>query len=363
MLKVYAIKNGVESLINDGEDIVISGTLKEAELTIPTFDFEIYRSNKYFGLISAMNTEIEVIDTLYNEVLFLGYVVGITTVITNDGDVYKSVTCDGIEGYLRFSSVAMVASLSAIDYTADTYSFGKIIEYRLACHNDFMTEESRKFYYDEADYSVSAKYIDDKENNWESVKLCCQNCGRYLKAERKNGKNYLVSINTNQNSSGAYPEIRIGYNILEFKEEIDTGEIATCIIPFGDYNPNNSLYRIDISEANDGKIYLENQPLINKYGKIYKTVIYENGKTPWHVKRLAGGYKWNDTRGATFRYTVKGIDMSYYESKYSRLKLMNYYHLSAAVVSINVPVAQLVEITRNLNNPALCDLVFKEVIK
>ena len=107
--------------------------------------------------------------------------------------------------------------------------------------------------------------------------------GGYLEIRYKNGKKYLdylekrTLINTQV--------IEYGENMVDLSDQKAGSDIATVLIPLGAKDENQK--RITIEKVNDGKDYLTNDEAVAEYGKIVRTVVYDDITSPTILKQTA----------------------------------------------------------------------------
>lgn len=97
--------------------------------------------------------------------------------------------------------------------------------------------------------------------------------GGVLKIRREHGKLYLdylaeVDLISTQG-------IEFGRNLLSIAQEQNAENVFTIIVPYGNKNEDTGE-RVTIESVNDGREYIESAEGIEKYGKIWKVVEYDN---------------------------------------------------------------------------------------
>ena len=95
---------------------------------------------------------------------------------------------------------------------------------------------------------------------------------RYLYIRRQNGVSYIDFVEDIGKASGQI--IEFGKNLLDLSEYVDASNVYTQIIPLGKADSKGN--RVDIKLVNGGKNYLESASGIALFGKIQKSVIWDD---------------------------------------------------------------------------------------
>lgn len=95
---------------------------------------------------------------------------------------------------------------------------------------------------------------------------------RYLYIRRQNGVSYIDFVEDIGKASGQV--IEFGKNLLDLSEYVDASNVYTQIIPLGKADSKGN--RVDIKLVNGGKNYLESATGIALFGKIQKSVIWDD---------------------------------------------------------------------------------------
>ena len=83
--------------------------------------------------------------------------------------------------------------------------------------------------------------------------------------------------------------IEFGKNLLDFAKNMDASDLATCIIPLGakldQEDQDESLeaikeQRITIADINGGVDYVTDDNAVAAYGRIYRTVTFDDVTVP-----------------------------------------------------------------------------------
>jgi|GEM_PF-2580063 phage minor structural protein len=262
MYKAIIVNNNTQTVIHfpDGNN----NTPKCGELKLnfkrsqtPQLTFSFYPNNPAYNLLTRLVTLIKVYDTRDNTVKFDGRVFQITEQMDSTGVFYKEVICYGVMDYLNdslteeyvYEGVTPLAAITDLlqKHNARIDTWKQIQPGNITINDNlwFNTEY-------ETTLAAIQKYILDTSKGDISIR-------------NVNGVNYLDYTVTTGNTVN----ITLGQNMAEMVVQDDPNGIATRIIPIGqDY--------LTIASANGGVNYLENTPMKNKYGIIYKSVEYKD---------------------------------------------------------------------------------------
>lgn len=263
------------TLIDDGYYVVDPKINSELNL-ISTFEFGLPVGAVGYNKIQRLKSIIKVYDDDVR--VFMGRCLSDELDINNQKNIY----CEGELGFLQDSVVGRYAFINLVsDY------FKMLIN-----NHNSQVEASKQFHIGEITVTVPAvpgaeAFIERHSGEYLSTfdeinkQLLQTKLGGYLmpRYEIEDGVEveYLdyLADSGGQNSQ----VIELGVNLIDFAQKKDGQDIFTVIVPLGavidegdEYNPET---RLDISSVNDGKIYLENAVGIATYGRIYKSVFWD----------------------------------------------------------------------------------------
>ena len=125
--------------------------------------------------------------------------------------------------------------------------------------------------------------------------------------------------------------IRFGKNLLDFSKNMDASDLVTCVIPLGakldekDQNPSLeaiSDQRITIASVNGGVDYVTDDNAVREYGKIYKTVTWDDVSLPENLMKKGEEY----LKSAQFEKMVlelKAVDLNLKDDSFQRFEVGN----------------------------------------
>lgn len=125
--------------------------------------------------------------------------------------------------------------------------------------------------------------------------------------------------------------IRFGKNLLDFSKNMDASDLVTCVIPLGakldeeDQDPSLeaiSDQRITIASVNGGIDYVTDDNAVREYGKIYKTVTWDDVSLPENLMKKGEEY----LKSAQFEKMVlelKAVDLNLKDDSFQRFEVGN----------------------------------------
>lgn len=265
-------------------------------------EFTVYPQHPYYKYVKKLTTDI----VFYNDDVeeFAG------RVLYDDEDFNgsKKIFVEGELAYFCDSvqRQKVYHNVSVRDYLADLISI----------HNS-QVEERKQFTLGR----VSVTDPNDslyRYSNWETTRECMKEkltsrLGGHLVIRKQDGIRYLDYLNDDEFYHTSSQTIRFGKNLLDFAKNMDASDIATCIIPLGAKLEESSVEGLDerltIASINGGVDYVTDDKAVAEYGKIYKTVIWDDVTVPQNLMRKAKEY----LASVQFEKMVlecKAIDMS-----------------------------------------------------
>lgn len=231
------------------------------------FTFGLLPDHPHYGLIRKLKSII----TVYQDdfLLFRGRVLDDTIGWHNQ----KTVTCEGELAFLLDSIQR------PYDYSGTVAGYLNLLVSR---HNE-QVDESKRFAVgnvtvtDANDYIVRSN-IDHTDTWTELQKKLIDLLGGYIVVRHEGGINYIDYLqDINLLSSQA---ITFGRNLLDLKRIRKGADIGTVVIPLGaklkDEEGKDTDTRLTIESVNNGLDYIVDEDAQAQYGKIVKTVIFDD---------------------------------------------------------------------------------------
>ena len=249
-------------------------TLGKAELTqqancAGAIQIIMYPQNPAYQLVKEMASTITVKED--DETIYEGRI----TTINDEISFEKTLQTEGALAYLNDSVIR------PFSFSGDVSEFVTKI---LKEHNS-QVEEGKQILV--GDIGVQAALKTTEEEYTTAMQQLQSQLpgilGGYLEIRYKNGKKYLdylekrTLINTQV--------IEYGENMVDLSDQKAGSDIATVLIPLGAKDENQK--RITIEKANGGKDYLINDEAVKEYGKIVRTVVYDDITSPTILKQTA----------------------------------------------------------------------------
>lgn len=163
---------------------------------------------------------------------------------------------------------------------------------------------------------------------------------------RQNGINYL-------DYTDQFPDldrpIEFGVNLLDYGETVSAADIFTYLIPLGKQDENGN--RVDITSVNDGKNYIFTPDGEALYGKIWKSVVFDDIEDPSELRAAAYG-ELLYSHWLTNSIMVRAIDLSYFgaDPEQGRIKVGHMIPITSSFHGINTSMLCR-KITLDLLNP------------
>lgn len=312
-----AYLNDTTCILDAKHEILLENPVLElADNAAGSFTFTIYQNNPGYKQISLLTSVVTV--KWEDEVLFKG------RVISAEKDFSKAliVECEGELAYLADSiqRPAEYHELTVYAYVT------KLIE----LHNAQVEEDKR--------FEVGSITVTDSNDslyrytNWDSTlevfnSDLLDSLGGHLRVRYDGTHRYLDYLADYPRLSAQ--KIEFGENLLTYTENASAIELATVCIPLGARQEESTIdaleERLTIKASNSGKDYLEIPSAVNKYGRIAKTVIWDNVNTTSVLK--AKGQKWlQDNQYEDLELSLTAVDLADFGIETDHLRLLDRIH-------------------------------------
>lgn len=299
MLIVYA--DGAllhHSNLNDRYNSIYDKHLKTELNKAGSFEFTISSAHRMYDSIERFKTKIQV--WLNDTLLFDGRVLEINETISKERKVY----CEGNLAYL-------LDSLSS-PYTG-SMTVGEYLQKRIQEHNA-QVEAAKQFTIRAVDPDLNNKTVDVDEKNYQDTRSDLEsnvlNIHRgFLRTENQNGVLYLDYIKEDL-VVGDQP-LLFGFNLTDYAKNTPSTDVYSVMLPTGDDG-------LTVETVNNGSKYIENQELINKFGRVYHNQEFSGISSASELLSEATAY-FNQVAEAimTPTFSVKLADVSNWMDNYS----------------------------------------------
>lgn len=275
-----------------------------------SFTFNLPSINPMYSSLKKLKTIITIRED--DEVLWKG------RVLNDAKDFYntKAVTCEG-----------ELAFLNDIQYEPHDYSkkgikmgeyFKKLIEhYASECSEERMIKLGNVrgaftdvlIYPKTTDYTnvwnlISGNLIGASTGKVGKDEVDLSDYDRYLYIRREKGVSYIDFVDDIGKASSQI--IEFGKNLLDLSEYVDASNVYTQIIPLGKADSKGN--RVDIKLVNGGKNYLQSDSAIALFGKIQKSVIWED-VTNRNTLKTNGQRMLNKAVEMAIKITIRAFDL------------------------------------------------------
>lgn len=263
MYKVYSDNNLLYS--SNLENLKIVNPSLEVELNkTGSFVFDIYPDHPYFSRIKKMKSIITVYQS--GHTLFRGRVLDEEIGWHNQ----KTLTCEGDLAFL-IDSVIRPFSITGTPENVLTYA--------IAQHNA-QVDTTKQFRL--GNVTVEGTLTIDLTEHTNTLEVLQKHLleafGGYLMTRTLNDVTYLDYLS--EITRLAPQSITFGKNLLDLKRIQKGADIATVIIPLGafikDEEGNETTRRLTVEAVNGGFDYVQNDDAITQFGRIVKSVIFED---------------------------------------------------------------------------------------
>ena len=264
---MYKVTCDGKTLHNDElQQLKISGGKLTLEIgKSGLFEFTIYPDHPYYENVKPV---VSIIEVYRNEAtIFRGRALNIKYGFFNE----KQVSCEGELAFLLDSVIA--------PHGWDG-SFAGYLDYLIVEHN-WQVEEVKQFAV--GDVTVADFYPYEVMENvnfntsYDTInQRLVEYSGGYLQVRHEYGTMYLDLLNYDMNIANVSEQvIKLGKNLIDIERDVEGAEVFSGIVPLG-AKIGDTEKRLDISSVNNGSYSITNADAVAIYGKIYRTVIFEN---------------------------------------------------------------------------------------
>ncbi|HFC9356479.1 TPA: phage tail spike protein [Enterococcus hirae] len=296
-------------------------------LGISTFEFTFNINNKYYQKIEPIVNFIQIIDVVREQEIFYGRVAKITNTMDTSGSFSQSFLIedekaflyDSVQTYMKPTRMTVRDYLQKIidihNKQVEPYKRFKLGNVDVIDNGDLL----RGLGYQSTAETIKEKLLDRLTGN--------------LILRRVGNTNYLDYVSNYGNDSDT--PLQLTKNLKSATRDIDISELFTRIVPVGQDIEDNSETDIEvgtdysrpkytIESVNEGKNYLDDPSLIEKFGLNIGIVEFSNVKEPSILKRR--GQQWlKDQSLMLVTWDVEAIELGLLDSRYELITLGNSY--------------------------------------
>lgn len=347
MYKIYADSTLICS--SAIEELAVINPVVELEAnTAGVFTFTMPPTHPYYDRIERKNTLIDVYRDDDTEPLFEGVCVAI------DVDFYKQkkFTCEGDLSFLNDSTLRP-------SYQHDKTS-RQLLETYIAEHNS-LVEPMKRFtvgqvtMHDSND-SITC-YTNYNPTLTEIKEDLVDDLGGYIRLRHENGTRYIDYLADSPRTNSQV--IRLGENLIDLAQNLNTDDLATVIIPLGHTLDTQSIAGLDErlnikTAAADtyhpaGKDYVYSTDAVAEFGWLEKVVEWDNVTTV--AALLSKGEQYlRETQFENLIIEARAIDLGLTSSEFQKFRILDQIRVISPPHGLNRDF-MLSKMTVHLNNP------------
>lgn len=247
-----------------------------------SFQFSLPPSNSQYNTLTKLKTIITV--TLDDTEIFRGRILTMDRSFNNVKQIY----CEGVLAYLNDSVqpsekftgkthdlfAQIIEGHNKMVEPAKQFKMGKITAENRDIIITGTSDETEDGDDDSFDYKQIAinAMTGEWKSSWEFISsYLIAYAGGYLRARQ--GEDGLYIDYLQDYESKAPQKIELGTNLLDFSESISAENLFTVLIPLGDEN-------LTIADVNNGSVELQDEALVNEYGRIVRTHVFDSVNQP-----------------------------------------------------------------------------------
>ncbi len=342
-----------DRILFDGktEELLLGNASLELEIgKTGSFEFTIYPTHpNYEAVVPMANVTV----SRNYETIYGGRVITIKYGFYNE----KQVSCEGDLAFLLDSVI------EPHNYEG---SFASYFDFILDKHNA-QVEAKKQFLH--GSVTVADFYpftVDDKEYRTSFDTLnsrMVEDTSSHLSVRYENGNKYLDLLSVHADVTNVSGQtIELGKNLLDINREFDGAKVFTAIIPLG-AKIEGTDERLNIKDVNSGVPYFVNQTAAALYGKIYRTVIFDNITNPYTLLTAASEYLAENYTGET-SIEITAADLSGIDYTIDFFRLGQWVKVNVGHhFDYETQTFLIKKLTINLLSPAATKIVIGEVKK
>lgn len=333
---IVSIQNGdTVTQIHNSDNKLSNGKVTKGINTIDSFQFTMLPSNAGFNEIYDYTTLVTVYNTNRARYEFYGRALYSEDEMSDSGDIKKDVICESFLGFFCDSQQEYVEERN--------WTVNGLLEHIISTHNSQM-ESHKQFTIGEVtvtDPNDNLYCGIQRENTWDTLKKKLINTlGGEFRFRVVDGMlylDYLVEI-----GGLSQTKIEMSKNMKSIVREKDPSEIVTRLVPLGcklktvddEGNETETEYRLNVSEVNDGKNYIDDETAIALYGIRVGIIEYDDVTVASTL--LAKGRDWLEKNNKIqVSYNITALDLSLIGLEIDDFDVCNYHVVDNPLLGIN----------------------------
>ena len=304
---VVVFNNIYKSCLND---CVLTKEINKIDNLSFSFSFDNCNFN-----FSELFTRIKVVKDCDNEVVFKGRVLSKSLSMNSDGILTTTIVCESCLAYL--TDTIQPYQKERQWYTDnDLNGLENYLTFLLNNHNN-QVEEYKKIYLGNVNVSTHESNNDVyKGTNYENTLNIIQKklvdvFGGEINLRYENNLTYLDYLEPSTIRSS--DTIELSNNLINQNQSFNVTNIITRLIPLGsktkDSDGNETEERTTIESVNNGKLYIEDGTYLSKFGRIYKTVVWDDVTEPNNLKTKAIDFLENNNN-TVLSHSLKALNLN-----------------------------------------------------
>ena len=322
MYTIKAFVDGTEYTIHDArvKALTVGGNpyFETGDNINGSASFSVYPTHPYYGKVKKLTTDIIIYrddePEFYGRVLYDDEDFSGTKKVFVEGEL--AFLCDSIQRPKVYHNISVKA------YVQDLIDI----------HNS-QVEERKQFVVGRVTVTDSNdslyRYSNYEDTRTSFKEKLTSRLGGHLVIRHEDGLRILDYLSDEDYYSKNTQGIRFGKNLLDFSRNMDASDLVTCVIPLGakldeeDQDPELeaiSDQRLTIESVNGGVDYVTDDSAVKEYGKIYKTVTWDDVTLPENLKKKGEEY----LKSAQFEKMVlelKAIDLNLTDESFQRFEV------------------------------------------
>ncbi|MDE3295915.1 phage tail protein [Lacticaseibacillus rhamnosus] len=346
---LVTIKNGNSSIVihaPDTEKIKLqTGTITKPLNSIPSFEFSMLPNNPGYASMRPKITNVQVVRTDKQELIFDGRVLTPTNAMTDTGALTRTFMCEGVLGYLH-DGVPGYLTLAG--------TWEQIITKALEAFNSTV-EDWKRILPGNITTSGNLSLKTSPETNWYDTLqkfIVTDHSYDWRIRTDASGKHFL-DVKSQLGETKASPRIELARNIQSMSVEADPVNVISRVIPLGAVKESNDSTSADeiqdrVNLGDIGKpIFVDSPDLIGKFGVNAGTQIFDSVKDAAELEAKGLAYLQAE-RPVTTKYEITALDLSMIGLDTDDFDSYNYYPVRNSLMGVDEPLrvtSQIIDLT------------------
>lgn len=324
MYKIKAIVDGKTYTIHDPrvKALTVGGNpyFEVGDNINGSASFKVYPTHPYYSKVKKLTTDVIIYrddePEFYGRVLY-------------DDEDFSGTKSVFVEGELAYLCDSIQRPKVYHDITVKAY-----VQDLIDIHNS-QVEERKQFVVGRVTVTDSNDSL-YRYSNYEDTRTAFKEkltsrLGGHLVIRHEDGLRILDYLSDEDYYTRNTQGIRFGKNLLDFSKNMDASDLVTCVIPLGakldeeEQDPELeaiSDQRLTIASVNGGVDYVTDDNAVKEYGKIYKTVTWDDVTLPENLMKKGEEY----LKSAQFEkmvLEVKAIDLNLTDDSFQKFDVGN----------------------------------------